>query len=108
MVRRYENGDNILEFDGLGAMVGFEQAISETTSLTALVGVDSANFDADNVEDETVVVADIALVRELETIRMLPFSRISVEGPGSGCLRNTRDPLRPAVREFQLFVITSI
>jgi hypothetical protein len=82
-VRRFENADNVLEFDGYGAMVGFERAISQTTMFTALVGVDSANFDADNVEDETAVVADINLVRQLETIQMLAQYKRSITASGT-------------------------
>jgi hypothetical protein len=82
-VRRFENSDNVLEFDGYGAMVGFERAISETTSFRALIGVDSANFDADNVDDETAVVADVSLTRQLETIRMLAQYKRSITASGT-------------------------
>jgi hypothetical protein len=82
-VRRFENADEVLEFDGYGAMVGFERAISETTFFRALVGVDSANFDADNVDDETAVVADISVVRQLETIQMLAQYKRSITASGT-------------------------
>jgi hypothetical protein len=81
--RRFENDDDILEFDGWGAMVGFERALTETTTLRALVGVDGAYFDADNVEDETDFVADVSLVRQLETIRVLAQYKRSITASGT-------------------------
>jgi len=88
--RRFENADNVLEFDGYGAMVGFETAFSETTTFRALVGVDSANFDADNVDDETAVVGDVSVVRQLETIRVLAQYKRSIAASGTR-IPNIRD-----------------
>jgi hypothetical protein len=76
--RQFRNDDEINEFDGFGFMLGFERALSEKTELRALVGIDNARFTEDGPEDESEWVADLSIIRTLETIRILAAYRRSI------------------------------
>jgi len=89
-LRRFENDDNVLEFDSYFAMVGFETDLSETTSFRAMAGAESINFDAGNVGDETDFIADVSLVRQLETIRILAQYKRTITASGTR-IPTTRD-----------------
>jgi len=82
-LRRFANDDQVLEFDSYFAMVGFETDLSETTSFRAMAGVESVNFDAANVGDETDFIADVSLVRQLETIRILAQYKRAITASGT-------------------------
>lgn len=81
--RRYENDDEVLEFDGYGFLVGFDHALSETISLNVLVGLDSVTFDAANAGDDEAIVGEVTLVRELETIRVLAQYKRAITASGT-------------------------
>ena len=77
--RQYESDAATVEdVTGYGALVGVERALSETTRLTALIGVE----DTDIASAEPV--GEIALRRRLETINIVAQYRRSLNASGVG------------------------
>jgi hypothetical protein len=95
-VRRYENDlDN--EVDGIGGAIGIESEISETTSFQAEVGYEDTERVSTGQSDGNFV-ADLNLVRTLETITMLAQYRRNVAASGAGRV-SARDSLNFTVRK---------
>jgi hypothetical protein len=81
--RKYENSDERNEFDGYSVMAGFDRALSEKVDLRVLVGAETAEFTASSLDKETEWVADVSLVRRLETISVLAQYRRSIQANGA-------------------------
>jgi hypothetical protein len=83
--RSFVSDDNIEnEIDGYGAMAGFDHALSNTTSILALIGFETT--DIDSLDDNTEVVGELVFRRRLETINLLAQYRRRVNASGSGQL----------------------
>jgi hypothetical protein len=81
--RRYDNELNLNEVEGLGAGVGVESDLSETTSLQVEVGYEDTE-QVTTGESDANFVANLNLVRRLETITMLAQYRRNVAASGAG------------------------
>lgn len=82
-VRQYENSEDRNEFDGYSILAGFDRALSEKVDLRVLVGAETAEFTTSSLDKETEWVADISLVRQLETISVLAQYRRSIQASGA-------------------------
>ena len=77
--RQYESAATAVDdITGYGARVGVERALSETTRLTALVGVEDTDIGS------AEPVGEIALRRRLETINIVAQYRRSINASGVG------------------------
>lgn len=81
-------GDN--EVNGVGFNVGFDRTVSETTQFRATAGLEDTEVGAS--DSEVNWVADVSLVRQLQTITLLAQYRRSISSSGSGAL-GTRDSI---------------
>ncbi len=82
-IRNFANDDNINEFDGYFGMLGFERSLSEKVDLMFLVGAETADFGSDNsLGSQTEAIADVSIVRRLETIRLLAQYRRQITANG--------------------------
>jgi hypothetical protein len=95
--RKYENdiGDN--EVDGVGAMIGVESEVSQTTRFQAEVGYEDTEQSATG-ESDANFVANVSLIRRLETITLLAQYRRDVAATGAGRVTE-RDTLNFTVRK---------
>lgn len=82
-------GINLEDNTGYGALVGFDHALSEKTSLVAMIGVEVT--EQANGQSDPEVVGDITLTRDLKTIHMFARYQRAVTANGSGAveLRDT-------------------
>ena len=80
--RTYDVVDTTNDITGYGLMAGFEHALSEKTTLTAMFGFEDTQ--QTGVEYDPEVVGYITLIRNLETIRMFAQYRRSVNASGAG------------------------
>jgi hypothetical protein len=80
--RSIGNDFGINEVDTYGGMVGFNRDLSEKVSLRALVGVESVEF-LSGGDNEPVMVGELRLVRNLETITFLAQYRRAVTSGGN-------------------------
>jgi hypothetical protein len=94
--RRYEN-DRGSEIDGLGAALGIESEISQTTHLQMEVGYEDTEVEATGESDGNFV-ANLNLIRRLETITMLAQYRRNVAASGAGRV-SARDSLAFTLRK---------
>jgi hypothetical protein len=81
--RNYDNELGTNEVDGVGAVVGIESDISQTMRVRAEVGYE----DTEQVltgESDSNIVANVNLVRTLETVTMLAQYRRDVAASGAG------------------------
>lgn len=81
-VRRNSFDNDRDDVDGNGIAAKFRREISETTTLTLLAGVDST--ESPDGSDQSNPVAEISVVRALETGRLLAAYRRVVNGSGAG------------------------
>jgi Putative beta-barrel porin 2 len=81
--RRYESDQDNNDVDGLGAAIGVESDISQTTRLQAEIGYENTEQVATGETDGSFV-ANLNLVRRLETITMLAQYRRNVAASGAG------------------------
>ena len=81
--RQYE-ADGREAVSGYGVSAGFENRLSEKTVFRALVGVE--NTELDTGEDDLNPVANISLIRRLETITLIAQYRRVIAGGGGGSL----------------------
>ncbi|HNP35126.1 MAG TPA: hypothetical protein PKK10_04680 [Woeseiaceae bacterium] len=90
--RDYETKDDLLprKLNGYGAQVGFERALSDTTTVRALIGMEST--DLTNQDRVNEVVGELVLRRQLQTIRLLARYQRLVNASGAGRL-SIRDSL---------------
>jgi len=88
--RRYQTnqGDNTV--DGVGFNVGFDRSITQTTQFRATAGLENTETELSNSEVDWV--ADVSLVRQLQTTSLLAQYRRSISASGSGAL-GTRDSI---------------
>lgn len=86
--RNYQTDQGNNEVKGVGLSLGFSRALSETTRVRAMVGVEDTELDGG--ESDQNWVADLSFVRILKTIRILAQFRRSIAASGSGDLA-TRD-----------------
>ena len=77
------------EVTGVGFKAGFVGTVSENTRLRALAGLEYTDNDTGGRDPEWV--ADISLVRRLQTITLLAQYRRSISGGGSGTLSSRDD-----------------
>jgi hypothetical protein len=84
--RKYESGssDTKKSIDGVGALVGFERALSEKVDLRAMIGLEDSDQEGPDVDPE--IVGDLSVVRSLETIRMFAQYRRSISASGASRL----------------------
>jgi len=81
--RRFEADDpNVENVNGLSGQIGIERAMSETTRLRAMVGVENTEQTVGNKQPE--MIGDLTLTRRLETITMYAQYRRSVNASGAG------------------------
>ena len=80
--RQFES-DSGNEVDGIGAGIGIETDVSETTLVRAEVGAERTEHNLTGEED-TNVVGNISIIRRLETTRLLAQDRRNVSAGGSG------------------------
>ena len=81
--RHYEADDPDIEnVDGLSGQVGIERAMSETTRLRAMVGVENTEQTVGQKDPE--MIGELTLMRSLETISMYAQYRRSVNASGAG------------------------
>ena len=88
--RRYDTVATLSDITGYGLMAGFERALSEKMSLTAMIGFEDTQQSGLAIDPEPV--GYINLVRNLQTIRMFAQYRRSVAASGAGRL-SIRDSL---------------
>ena len=88
--RKYDTVATLSDITGYGLMAGFERALSEKMSLTAMIGFEDTQQSGLDFDPEPV--GYINLVRDLETIRMFAQYRRSVSASGAGRL-SIRDSL---------------
>jgi len=83
---RYRNYEAEGKFpvSGVGIHGGFESKLSETTVLRTIVGLEDTEYDIN--ESSVDWVADISLLRRLETITLLAQYRRVIAGNGGGTL----------------------
>jgi hypothetical protein len=67
--------------DGAGLLVGLDRTLSQTTRVSAMVGVENTDDDTDAVSE---VVGNVTLIRNLETINILAQYRRSISASGAG------------------------
>lgn len=82
-VRRFENKASDADFDGLGADIGIESRLSQTTRLRAEIGYEDTELTSTG-ESDSSVVGNLSLVRNLETMTLLAQYRRNVSASGSG------------------------
>lgn len=73
---------NVEDVNGVSGLLGFERAMSETTSLRAMVGVENTEQTAGEQTPEPI--GDLTLTRRGETITMFAQIRRSVNASGAG------------------------
>jgi len=95
--RRFENEVG-RDVDGVGARIGFESEISQTTRFKAEVGYEDSDEDGAVEDADPEFVGDIYLVRNLETITMLAQYRRDVTAGGSGRL-SAKDSINLSLRK---------
>ena len=95
--RRFENEVG-RDVDGVGARIGFESEISQTTRFKAEVGYEDSDQDGAVEDADPEFVGDIYLVRNLETITMLAQYRRDVTAGGSGRLA-AKDSINLSLRK---------
>jgi hypothetical protein len=81
--RKYENDIGNNEVDGVGALIGVESEISQTTRFQAEIGYEDTEQSLTG-ESEGNFVANLNLVRRLETVTMLAQYRRDVAATGTG------------------------
>jgi hypothetical protein len=87
--RQYEaEGGN--EYSSTGFNAGFERALSETTQFRAALGMEDTEREA--AGSDLNWVADVSLVRRLQTITVLAQYRRTISGGGAGTL-SARDQI---------------
>jgi hypothetical protein len=86
--RRYERnvdvGATLPDVDTVAVNLGFDQQLSQQTTLRAEVGVEEVR--SDQSENDSAFVADISLVKNLQTVRWLAQYKRGVSGNGNGVL----------------------
>lgn len=88
--RKYQADAAPDDITGVGAMVGFDRALSQKMAFTAMVGLEDTQTGGVNTDPE--VVGFVRLMRNLETIRMFAQYRRSIYATGAGRL-SVRDSL---------------
>jgi hypothetical protein len=94
--RKYENDLNN-DVDGVGAVIGIESDISETTRFEAEIGYEDTEQSLTG-ESDANFVANVNLVRNLETVTMLAQYRRDVAASGAGRV-TARDSLNLMLRK---------
>ena len=89
--RSISNDFGLNEVDTIGGSVGFERDLSEKTSVKAMVGMESVEF-LSGGDNEPVVVGELRLVRNLETITLLAQYKRAVASSGNA-IPSVRDDL---------------
>jgi hypothetical protein len=82
--RSYENEDAARDVQGYGFLVGMGYAISQTTQVTAMFGLE--DVDQPNLDADPEIVGFATVTRRLETIRLLAQYRRTISASGSGKL----------------------
>ena len=82
--RQYDTAAAFEGISGYGVMGGFERALSEKMTLTAMFGFEDTQ--QTGVEYDPEVVGSVTLTRNLETIRMFAQYRRTVSASGAGRL----------------------
>ena len=82
--RNFDTAAALRDITGVGLKVGFERLLSEKMRLTAMIGLEDIN--QSGVEFDPEVVADLTLIRKLETISMFVQYRRSVSASGASRL----------------------
>jgi hypothetical protein len=96
--RQFKNKDNNLnDASGVGALVGMRSNFSEITRVQAEIGFEDTEFDSTG-ESESNMVANLNVVRQLETVTFLAQYRRTVSSGGSGRV-TPRDSLSFNVRK---------
>jgi hypothetical protein len=96
-VRKYENDLGTNDVDGVGASVGIESELSQTTRLKAEIGYEDTERSITG-ESDANFVANFNLVRRLETVTMLAQYRRDVAASGAGRV-TARDSLNLTLRK---------
>lgn len=95
--RRFEKDIGDQTIDGVGAVIGFQSDLSQTTRLQAEVGYENTDNSDSNGTDSNLV-GNLNIVRRLETITLLAQYRRDVTAGGSGRL-TARDTLNFNVKK---------
>ena len=95
--RKYENDIGNNDVDGVGALIGVESEVSQTTRFRAEIGYEDTEQSLTG-ESEGNFVANLSLVRRLETVTLLAQYRRDVAATGAGRLTE-RDTLNFTVRK---------
>jgi hypothetical protein len=82
--RTYNSEDSISDLDGLGFLIGLEHALSQNTSIVAMVGLEDTDTIGPDTDPELVGFA--TLTRSLETIRLFAQYRRTISATGVGQL----------------------
>lgn len=80
--RRYEPDLLANDNTGYGVAAGIERALSDTTNLVAMIGVESTEQPGGQSDSE--LIGDITLTRDLEIISMFARYQRAVTGSGTG------------------------
>jgi hypothetical protein len=96
--RQFKNKDDSQnDVSGVGALVGIRSNFSEITQVQAEIGFEDTEFDSTG-ESESNMVANLNVVRRLETVTFLAQYRRTVSSGGSGRV-TPRDSLSFNVRK---------
>jgi len=96
-VRQYDNKAGNDDYNGMGAGIGIRSNLSETLRVQAEIGYEEAELESTG-ESDSAVVANVSLVRTLETVSyFLRFSR-SISPGGNGRL-SERDSFNLNIRK---------
>jgi hypothetical protein len=89
--RSITNDFGVNEVDTYGGMLGFNRDLTEKVSLRALIGMESVEF-LSGGDNEPVMVGELRLVRNLETITFLAQYRRAVTS-GGNAIPSIRDDI---------------
>ncbi len=81
--RKYENDESGNDIDGIGAVVGIETELSQTTRLQAEIGYEDTEQNATG-ESDSNIVGNLNVVTQLETVTMLAQYLRNMAAGGSG------------------------
>ena len=82
--RNFKVAEGGSETTGVGLLAGFDSALSQTSTLSALFGIEDADSDISKTDPN--FVADVSYRRRLQTVNFLAQYRRSLSASGSGKL----------------------
>ena len=82
-MRRFDNAESEEDFDGVGAAIGLQSRLSETTQIRGEIGYEEAELTSTG-ESDRLAVANFSIVRRMETVTMLAQYSRSIAPGGIG------------------------